>query len=64
MAEGGTELDCFEGYPSNLHEQYSFELAQRPMCDDKYAPENWSCEKDARPDVDVIELKGKKNVTD
>lgn len=51
IANGGTTLDHFDGFLSNLYQDNGFEEYQRFSWDDNYAPTNWDYEKYGRPDV-------------
>lgn len=48
---GGTTLDHFDGYLSDLYRKHGFEEYERYKWDDQYAPENWDYKKYGTPDV-------------
>lgn len=54
---GGTKLDHFDGFLSELYEKHGFEEYQRLKWDDEYAPKNWDYTTYGRPDVVMRKLK-------
>jgi hypothetical protein len=48
---GGTKLDHFDGFLSDLYQKHGFDEYERYKWDDAYAPEEWNYEKYGRPDV-------------
>lgn len=51
IANGGTKLDHFDGYLSDLYEPLGFKEYERYKWDDQYAPKDWDYDKYGRPDV-------------
>ena len=58
-ANGGTKLDHYDGFLSDLYSKHGFEEYDRYKWDDQYADPNWDYERYGRPDVI---LKKKKKV--
>lgn len=56
-ANGGTKLDHYDGFLSDLYSKHGFEEYDRYKWDDQYADPNWDYEKYGRPDVILRKLK-------
>lgn len=56
-ANGGTKLDHYDGFLSDLYSKHGFEEYDRYKWDDQYADPNWDCERYGRPDVILRKLK-------
>ena len=56
-ANGGTKLDHYDGFLSDLYSKHGFEEYDRYKCDDQYADPNWDYERYGRPDVILRKLK-------
>ena len=57
IANGGTKLDCFEGFLSDkFYPQFGFEEYERWEWDDQYAPAGWDYDKYNRPGIILMEL--------
>lgn len=56
-ANGGTKLDHYEGFLSDLYSKHGFEEYDRYKWDDQYADPNWDYERYGRPDVILRKLK-------
>lgn len=56
-ANGGTKLDHYDGFLSDLYSKHGFEEYDRYKWDDQYADPNWDYERYGRPDVILRKLK-------
>ena len=56
-ANGGTKLDHYDGFLSDLYSKHGFEEYDRYKWDDQYAYPNWEYERYGRPDVILRKLK-------
>ena len=56
-ANGGTKLDHYDGFLSDLYSKHGFEEYDRDKWDDQYADPNWDYERYGRPDVILRKLK-------
>ena len=56
-ANGGTKLDHYDGFLSDLYSKHGFEEYDRYKWDDQYADPNWDYERYGRPDVIIRKLK-------
>lgn len=56
-ANGGTKLDHYDGFFSDLYSKHGFEEYDRYKWDDQYADPNWDYERYGRPDVILRKLK-------
>ena len=57
IANGGTKLDCFQGFLSDkFYPRFGFKEYDRWGWDDQYAPSGWDYEKDNRPSVVLMQL--------
>ena len=56
-ANGGTKLDHYDGFLSDLYSKHGFEEYDRYRWEDKYADPNWDYERYGRPDVILRKLK-------
>lgn len=54
---GGTKLDHYDGFLSDLYSKHGFEEYDRYKWDDQYADPNWDYERYGRPDVILRKLK-------
>lgn len=54
---GGTKLDHYDGFLSDLYSRHGFEEYDRYKWDDQYADKNWDYKKYGRPDVILRRLK-------
>lgn len=51
LDNGGTKLDCFDGFLPNLYGKLGFVETGRAKFDPEYAPEDWNYERDGTPDI-------------
>ena len=59
ITNGGTKLDCFDGFLSNeFYPKWGFKTYDRWKWDDQYAPPKWNYEKFNRPDVILMRRGG------
>lgn len=56
-ANGGTKLDHYDDFLSDLYSKHGFEEYDRYKWDDQYADPNWDYERYGRPDVILRKLK-------
>lgn len=56
-SNGGTKLDHYDGFLSDLYSKHGFEEYDRYKWDDQYADPNWDYERYGRPDVVLRRLK-------
>lgn len=56
-SNGGTKLDHYDGFLSDLYSKHGFEEYDRYKWDDQYANPNWDYERYGRPDVVLRRLK-------
>lgn len=56
-SNGGTKLDHYDGFLSDLYSKHGFEEYDRYKWDDQYADPNWDYERYGRPDVILRKLK-------
>lgn len=56
-ANGGTKLDHYDGFLSDLYSKHGFEEYDRYKWDNQYADPNWDYERYGRPDVILRKLK-------
>lgn len=56
-ANGGTKLDHYDGFLSDLYSKHGFEEYDKYKWDDQYADPNWDYERYGRPDVILRKLK-------
>jgi len=61
IGNGGTKLDCMDGYLVKLYKSLGFVEYDRIAFDPKYAPKNWNYEKFGRPDVVFLKHEGSKD---
>lgn len=59
IANGGTKLDCFDGFlAKKFYPRFRFTEYDRLQWDDQYAPEGWDRERFGTPDVVFMRLPG------
>ena len=66
IANGGTKLDCFDGFLPQFYQQFGFSEYDRWTWDDQYAPKGWNIERFDSPDVVLMKLgseSAKKEIT-
>lgn len=56
-ANGGTKLDHYDGFLSDLYSRHGFEEYDRYKWDDQYASKDWDYQRYGRPDVVLRRLK-------
>lgn len=56
IRNGGTKLDCFDGFLPGLYAQFGFKEYDRWKWDDQYAPPGWNKERFDSPDVVLMRL--------
>jgi hypothetical protein len=57
IANGGTTLDCFDGFLPSYYKSLGFEEVSRVKFDRQYAPSTWDYAKAGEPDVVFMRLK-------
>lgn len=58
LANGGTKLDCYNGFLTDTYIGAGFEPVARVKFNRNYAPENWNYERDGEPDIIVFKHNG------
>lgn len=58
IVNGGSKLDCFDGFLPQFYTQYGFVEYERWNWDDQYSPPGWNKERFNSPDVVLMKLKG------
>lgn len=58
--KGGTKLDHFDGFLSELYKKHGFEEYSRDQWNDEYAPADWDYTNNGKPDVVYRKLTDKK----
>jgi len=51
IAQGGTRLDCFNGYLPGTYALYGFKPVAKMKFSREYAPDDWNYERDGEPDI-------------
>lgn len=56
IKNNGNNLECFDGFLSNLYNQFGFKTKKRIKFNKKYAPKNWNYKNFGMPDVLTMHL--------